>query len=84
MGITANAVRPGFVKTKRLQDAASQLAEVYGILPEGGDEFVKSSDPLKRFATPEEVADMVVFLAITPGGGAITGQGLCMVTTTLS
>ena len=32
MGITTNAVCPEFVKTKMLQDAASQLAEVYGIL----------------------------------------------------
>jgi NAD(P)-dependent dehydrogenase (short-subunit alcohol dehydrogenase family) len=84
MGITANAVCPGFVRTKMLQDAASQLAEVYGIPPEGVDEFLRSNDPLKRIATPEEVAEMVVFLAMTPGGGAITGQGLCMATTTLS
>jgi NAD(P)-dependent dehydrogenase (short-subunit alcohol dehydrogenase family) len=84
MGITTNAVCPGFVRTKLLQDAASQLAEVYGIPREGVEEFLRSSDPLKRIATPEEVADMVVFLAVTPGGGAISGQGLCMATTTLS
>jgi NAD(P)-dependent dehydrogenase (short-subunit alcohol dehydrogenase family) len=64
------------------QDAAFQLAEVYGIPLEGEDKFLRSHDPLKRIATPEEVADLVVFLAMTPGGGAITGQGLCMATTT--
>jgi NAD(P)-dependent dehydrogenase (short-subunit alcohol dehydrogenase family) len=82
--LSINAVCPGFVRTKLLQDAASQLAEVYGIPPEGVEEFLRSNDPLKRIATPEEVAEMVVFLAMTPGGGAITGQGLCMATTTLS
>jgi NAD(P)-dependent dehydrogenase (short-subunit alcohol dehydrogenase family) len=82
MGIPTNAGCPECVKTKMLQDAASQLAEVYGISIEGVDEFLKSKDPLQRIATPEEVADMVVFVAKTPGGGAITGQGRCMATTT--
>jgi NAD(P)-dependent dehydrogenase (short-subunit alcohol dehydrogenase family) len=84
MGIIVNAVCPGFVWTKMAQDAAPQLAEIYGIPPEGMDEFLKSLDPLKRIATPEEVADVVVFLAMTTGGGVMTGQGLCMATTTLS
>jgi NAD(P)-dependent dehydrogenase (short-subunit alcohol dehydrogenase family) len=84
MGIIVNAVCPGFVWTKMAQDAAPQLAEIYGIRPDGMDEFLRSLDPLKRIATPEEVADVVVFLAMTPGGGAMTGQGLCMATTILS
>jgi NAD(P)-dependent dehydrogenase (short-subunit alcohol dehydrogenase family) len=83
-GIIVNAVCPGFVWTKMAQDVAPQFAEMYGIPPEGMDEFLRSIDPLKRIATPEEVADVVVFLAMTPGGGAMTGQGLCMATTILS
>jgi 3-hydroxybutyrate dehydrogenase len=84
MGITANAVCPGFVRTKLMQDAAAQIAEAYGVPPDGIEEFLKSNDPLKRIAVPEEVADVVIFLAMTPGGGATTGQGLCMATSILS
>ena len=84
MGIIVNAVCPGFVWTKMAQEVAPQFAEMYGIPPEEMDEFLRSIDPLKRIATPEEVADLVVFLAMTPGGGSMTGQGLCMATSILS
>jgi hypothetical protein len=48
------------------------------------DDFLKGFDPMKRISTPEEVADFVVFLAATAGGGAATGQGFNLATTTMS
>lgn len=83
-GITVNAVCPGFVQTDMADDLAPQLAEIYGVSEDDTDEFLRSCDPLNRISTPEEVAQVVVFLAMTDGGGAMTGQGVTMATTVLS
>lgn len=83
-GITVNAVCPGFVQTDMADDLAPKLAEIYGVDKDNTDEFLRSCDPLNRISTPEEVAQLVVFLATTDGGGAMTGQGVTMATTVLS
>lgn len=82
--ITINAVCPGFVWTKMAQDVATQFAGFYGVKPKDSLEFLKGFDPLKRISTPEEVADLVVYLATTAGGGATTGQGFNMATVAMS
>lgn len=51
-GITANAVAPGFIE--------SQMTEV---LPEDVKEKMLSAIPLNRFGKPEEVANVICFLA---------------------
>lgn len=84
LGITVNVVCPGFVWTKMAQDLAPEFAKYYDVKQENIDEFLKGFDPLKRISTPEEIADMVVFLGLTPGGGAVTGQGYNMATATMS
>lgn len=57
--ITVNAVAPGFIKTDMV---------------EGLDEdALKKSIPANRFGTPEEVAELVGFLA-SPAAGYITGE----------
>lgn len=60
-GITANVVAPGFVDT----DMTAELSE------ERRAEIV-GNVPLGRYATPEEVADVAVFLA-SPAASYITG-----------
>src|SRR5215210_5506528 len=52
-GITVNSIAPGRIETER-------LAEVY---PEGATEADLLPIPLRRFGRPEEVADVVCFLA---------------------
>jgi len=60
-GITANVVAPGFVET----DMTATLDE------KRRDEIAKSV-PLQRFCSPEEIADVVTFLA-SPQASYITG-----------
>ena len=51
-GITANAVAPGYVET-----------ELTGALPENVKEQILGQVPVGRFGEPEEIAEVVVFLA---------------------
>ncbi len=63
-GITVNAVAPGFV-----------LTELTTGLPDNVKDAIKAATPLGRFATPDEVANAVVFLA-SDEAAYITGQVL--------
>jgi 3-oxoacyl-[acyl-carrier protein] reductase len=63
-GITANAVAPGFVVTELTES-----------LPENIKAAILAATPLGRFATPEEVANAVAFLA-SDDAAYITGHVL--------
>jgi len=63
-GVTANVVAPGPVAT-----------DMTAALPEARQAELAAAVPLGRFATPEEVAAAVEFLA-SPGAAAITGAVL--------
>jgi len=65
-GITANAVAPGYVET-----------ELTGSLPEEIKEQIRGQVPMGRFGEPEEVAEVVAFLA-GEGAGYVTGQTLAV------
>lgn len=72
-GITANTVNPGYVRTKLVADQIADQAASRGISEEAVTEEVflaKSAVP--RLAEPEEVAQLVAFLA-TDAAGLITG-----------
>lgn len=60
-GITVNVVAPGFVET-----------DMTAVLDEQQRTAILKSIPLGRYAQPEEVADVVGFLA-GPHGGYVTG-----------
>ncbi len=62
--IRANAVAPGFIKTKMTDD-----------LPEEVQKKMLDGIPLKRFGTPEDVAEVVAFLA-GDAAGYVSGQVL--------
>jgi 3-oxoacyl-[acyl-carrier protein] reductase len=63
-GITANAVAPGFVVTELTES-----------LPENIKAAILAATPLGRFATPEEIASAVAFLA-SDDAAYITGHVL--------
>ncbi|MBO4292411.1 MAG: 3-oxoacyl-[acyl-carrier-protein] reductase [Lachnospiraceae bacterium] len=65
-GVCVNAVAPGFIATD-MTDALSEKAKesILGVIPMG------------RIGTPENVADVVAFLA-SEEAGYITGQVLCV------
>lgn len=64
-GVTANAVAPGLVETEM---TARELASETG-------RAKVAAIPVGRVATPEEIANVVVFLA-SEGAGYLTGQTL--------
>jgi len=61
-GITVNAIAPGFIQTAMTQS-----------LPEAVQKAFLEQIPLKRFAAPEEVAELALYLA-SDGAGYVTGQ----------
>lgn len=61
-GITVNAIAPGFIQTAMTAS-----------LPEPVRKTFLDQIPLKRFAEPEEVAELALYLA-SDGAGYVTGQ----------
>jgi 3-oxoacyl-[acyl-carrier protein] reductase len=61
--ILLNTVAPGRIYTDRLRSSVVGQAEQHGISEAESAGRLASGIPLKRFGTPEEFADMVVFLA---------------------
>lgn len=67
-GITANAIAPGFVKTEFTAGLQQR---------EGFEEFLRLEVPQNRWATPEDIAPVVLFL-VSPAAGYINGQTLAI------
>ncbi|MEW5803671.1 MAG: SDR family oxidoreductase, partial [bacterium] len=51
-GITVNCISPGFIDTEFIQDLSEERRKAY-----------REDIPMKRFGTPQEVAQAVLFLA---------------------
>ena len=63
LGITVNNVLPGFTDTERLTEIIKIKANIEGTTVEEMAEIMKNYTPAKRFAKPEETANVIVFLA---------------------
>ena len=69
-GVRVNAVCPGWVKTE--MDAADQAGGSYT------DADITARVPMGRFATPEDIAQAIAFLADHRQSGFINGQALAI------
>ncbi|MET0540969.1 MAG: SDR family oxidoreductase [Variovorax sp.] len=76
-GVRVNAVNPGLTLTARLQEGLKADARVQGIETDEALKRATARLPLGRIATPEEIANAVVFLA-SPKASYITGAMLAM------
>jgi NAD(P)-dependent dehydrogenase (short-subunit alcohol dehydrogenase family) len=78
-GVTVNSVLPGPTKSEGVGDFVARLAEQQGLTAEQVEEqFFRTERPtsiIKRFATPEEVANMIVYVC-SPAAAATTGAAL--------
>ena len=62
-GIRVNAVNPGLTLTERLKEGMQADARMQGISADEALARAKAKLPLGRIATPEEIANAVLFLA---------------------
>ncbi len=74
-GIRVNAVCPGFVKTGMQSREVEWEATLRGVSPERVIADYVAQTPLGRLETPEDVADVVVFLC-SDSARFMTGQGI--------
>ncbi|MEO6094699.1 MAG: SDR family oxidoreductase [Fibrobacteria bacterium] len=78
-GITVNCVLPGPTKSRGVEDFVGALAEsegkTFGEFEKEFFEKVRPTSLIKRFATPEEVSSLVVYVA-SPLASATTGAAL--------
>ncbi len=74
-GITANAVLPGWVRTEMAERSAHQEAQDRDITTEQVWEERAALYPRGRVATPEEVAEMIAFLASEESSG-VSGEAI--------
>ncbi len=61
--ITINNVAPGYTLTSRIEELAEVRAKSAATTPEKILESMTNDVPLKRLATPQEVASLIVYLA---------------------
>ncbi len=73
LGITANAVAPGYTATERVEALLAHQAEREGVPLEEVRRRLAETIPMRRLGRPEEVAAAAVFLMGVPAG-YVTGQ----------
>jgi 3-hydroxybutyrate dehydrogenase len=74
-GITVNAVCPGYTETELLQASLDQITSKTSRSEQEARDALVRHNPQRRFVTPQEVADAVLWLCL-PGSGSLTGQSI--------
>jgi len=75
LGVTVNAICPGYVDTELTRENARRMADKTGKSVEEVLKLFAERSPQKRFIAPEEVAWLALTLASEKAGG-ITGQAI--------
>lgn len=74
-GITVNNVLPGYTETARLRSLIDARAARQNVVSDDVERAMKAQTPMQRFASAEEIAAAVAFLA-SPAASYITGVSL--------
>lgn len=74
-GITVNSVLPGLVRTPMWERTAEEVAGATKTEPEAVFEQRAANVPLRRYASADEIAALILFL-VSPYGGYINGAAL--------
>jgi NAD(P)-dependent dehydrogenase (short-subunit alcohol dehydrogenase family) len=74
-GIRVNALLPGVVSGERQKRVLTAKAQAKGITYEEMEKLALSFTSLKEYVTPQQLADLVAFVA-SPRGKTISGQAL--------
>jgi NAD(P)-dependent dehydrogenase (short-subunit alcohol dehydrogenase family) len=75
MGITVNAVCPGYTETPLLEQAVNRIVATTKRNEADARTLLEANNPQGRFVEPQEVADVVVWLC-SDGSASITGQAI--------
>lgn len=74
-GVTVNNVLPGYTETPRLKTLVEKSAEKQNLSEDQIQEMWKNTIPLRRFAKPKELAEVIAFLA-SESAGYINGVNI--------
>ena len=74
-GITVNNVLPGLIDTERLNEVFSFWAESQSVSVEQLKDNARKDVPLKRIGEPNEIGNVIAFLA-SPAGSYVSGVNL--------
>jgi 3-oxoacyl-[acyl-carrier protein] reductase len=75
--ITVNNILPGLTQTQRLDDLMMHTARMAGRDQSLVESQMKESIPMKRFGSPEEIANMIAFLA-SPAASYVNGTNIAV------
>lgn len=74
-GITVNVIHPGVVETPHIHELYAKEAKLQGLTPAEVEANYAKVTPIRRVLKPDEIADVVLFLA-SERAGAITGESI--------
>lgn len=76
-GITVNVIHPGVVETPHIHELYAKEAKLQGLTPAQVEQNYAKATPIRRVLQPDEVADVVLFLA-SERAAAITGESIAV------
>jgi len=61
--VRCNSLHPGVIRTRMTDDIIRSFAKASGVSPEEAEAAVNSAVPFRERGTPDDVANMIAFLA---------------------